>query len=404
MYPYHLLNLCNILRYLQVWINETNLKQPGMSSSDEEDPCVVLDNGSHRIKAGYAGDDSPRSIFRTIVGTPLFEGQTIDGKSQQKFYVGDQLKIEDMDTLEIRRPIERGIVTDWEAMGAVWNFVFGDLRVNPSDHNVLVTEPQMNPKSNREKMAQVMFEKIQPRGMYVISPNVLSLYASGRGSGLVVDSGFEVTSVMCIYEGRKVAQSIFRSDIGGNDITNYLIELLGKRGFTFTTAKEIEEVSIIKERCAYVCTNPEAQKEDDIYTFSNGTIVCLGNERFQCMEAMFDPSLIGSKACGIHELIVKSIKACPMHVRGDICCNVIVSGSNTMTPGIATRIDQELRKVLPVNRKIKVIAPPERRSSTWIGGSIVSSLSLAQNMWITPMHYDEYGPNVVYRPEFTRYG
>ncbi|XP_033755513.1 actin, cytoplasmic 2-like isoform X4 [Pecten maximus] len=376
-----------------------------MSSSDENDICVVIDNGSHRIKAGFAGDDGPRSVFRTIVGAPLYEGQMTAGRPQKKYYVGDEV-IANMDILDIRRPIERGIVTDWEAMETVWKHAFDDLCVKSSDTNVLVTEPPMNPRSNREKMAQIMFEKFNPRGMYVVGPNVLSSFSSGRGTGLVIDSGFEVTDVGCIFEGYKLTQSMFRSDIGGNDITNYLIELLTKRNRVFTTASEIEEANTMKERCAYVSTNPETEKVDDIkkdYTCSNGTTVCLGEERFQCMEAMFDPSLIGSKTCGIHELIVKSIKACPVDVIRDFYCSIILTGSNTMVPGFVSRLEQELRASLPASRCIKVVAPPERPYSTWIGGSIWGSLSSTQSLWITPADYDEFGPNIVYRSEFTKY-
>ncbi|XP_021373905.1 actin, cytoplasmic 2-like isoform X1 [Mizuhopecten yessoensis] len=376
-----------------------------MWSSDEEEDCVVLDNGSHRIKAGFAGHDTPRIDFRTVIGTPLYQGQTIGGKPQKKYFVGDQV-IENIDVLDIRRPIERGIVTDWDAMERVWHHVFDELRTVPSDMSVLVTETPMNPKSQREKIAQIMFEKIQPRGMYVVSPNVLSLYSSGRGSGLVIDSGYEVTDVVCIFEGHKVRQSMFRADIGGNDITHYLIELLGKRGYAFTTAKEVEEVSVMKEKYAYVSNNPQTENVDNIrqeYTFSNGTTICLDYERFQCMEAMFKPHLIGSDACGIHELIVKSIKACPVDVRNDIYCSFILSGGNTMTEGLVSRLEQELRALLPLNRRIKVIAPPERRISTWVGGSIWGSLSSSQQLWMTPVEYDEFGPSIVYRSKFTQH-
>ncbi|XP_060075292.1 uncharacterized protein LOC132554981 [Ylistrum balloti] len=377
-----------------------------MSTSDEEDPTIVLDNGSYKVKAGYAGDNSPRSIFRTLVGTPLYQHSMNEGMSRRKCYVGDQV-IKNMDALDVRRPIERGIVTDWDVMETVWHHVFSDLRINPIDNNVLVTEPLLNPMTNREKMAQVMFEKIQPRGMYVISPNILSLYASGRMTGLVINSGYEVTSVICVYEGFKIAQSIFRSDIGGNDVTNYLIELLGKRGYSFTTDEEQEEVHMMKEICAYVSENPKAEMMNNVktdYTLSNGNTIHLGHERFQCMEAMFKPELIGSNAYGIHELIVKSIEACPIHHQTELCSNIILSGSNTMQRNIASRVDQELKKLLPSNVKVKVIAPPERRSSTWIGGSVICSLTAAEDMWMRPADYDEFGPNIIFRPEFNKYG
>ncbi|XP_069112430.1 actin, cytoplasmic 1-like isoform X2 [Argopecten irradians] len=373
-----------------------------MSESHIEDDCVVIDNGSHTIKAGYAANDAPLILFRTVTGAPLHQDKTNDGESK-KCYVGDEV-INDMDALDIRRPIERGVVTDWDAMERIWDFTFKSLDATPSDKNVLLTDLQMNPKWNREKMAQVMFEKFQPQGMFVFSPNVLSHYANGRVSALLLESGFEVTSVVCIYEGRKIAQSMFRSDIGGNDVTHYLIELLGKRGYSFTTPKEIEEVRTMKETCAFVSLDPEAEKEDKIkkeLTCSDGTTICLGNERFQCMEAMFNPTLIGSSACGIHELILKSIEACPIHVRADIYVNLILSGGNTKVAGLADRIDQELRKVLPTRFRKRVIAPPERLYSSWIGGSIVSSLTTTQNLCMRSADYEEFGPNVVYNPGFS---
>ncbi|XP_060075318.1 actin, clone 302-like [Ylistrum balloti] len=373
--------------------------------SDEVPVCVVLDNGSHTIKTGFAGDDGPVRIFRTVKGTPLLEDHMIKDSSKKKCYVGDEV-IANMDVLDIRRPIERGIVTDWDAMETVWHHVFDDICVKPSNVNVLVTEPQMNPKSNREKLAQIMFEKIQPQGMYIFSSNVLSHYACGRVSGLVVDSGYEMTSVVCVYEGYKVSQCIFRSDIGGNDVTNYLIELLGKRGYSFTTAKEIEEANTMKDRLAFVAENPEAVDVDSItkdYTLSNGNTIHLGYERFQCVEAMFKPKLIGSNDYGIHELVLKSIKSCPFDTRLDICANVIITGGNTMIDGLSSRLDKEIRAVLPTNIRIKVIAPPERRYSSWIGGSIVGSLYTARQMCMRPAEYDEFGPNIVYRPQFFNY-
>ncbi|XP_060075362.1 actin-like [Ylistrum balloti] len=376
-----------------------------MSSSDDEDVCVVLDNGSYRIKAGFAGDDEPRSFFRTVVGTPLYEGQTISGRPLEKCYIGDQV-IENMDALDVRRPIERGIVTDWDVMETVWHQVFNDLHVDSSDCYALITEPPLNPKSNREKMAQIIFEKLQSQGMYALGPNVLTLFSSGRGSGLVIDSGYEVTTVGCVFEGWKLTQTMFRYDIGGNDITNYLIELLGKCGYSFTTTKEIEEVNMMKEQCAFVSENPEAENMDNIkkdYTLSNGSSISLGYERFQCMEALFKPNLIGSNACGIHEMIEKSIKACPADIISMMSCNVILAGSNTMVEGLVSRLTRELQKLLPSTIRTKIVAPPERPFSTWIGGSIFGSLSSTRQIWTRPADYDEFGPNVVYRPEYFLY-
>ncbi|XP_069112427.1 uncharacterized protein [Argopecten irradians] len=377
-----------------------------MSSTDEDDVCVVvLDNGSYKIQAGFAGDDAPRSRFRTVVGIPLYEGQTVGGRPPKNCYVGDGA-IAYMDILDVRRPIERGVVTDWDAMESVWKYAFDDLFVKSSETNVLLTEPPLNPKTNREKMTQVMFEKFSPLGLYVMGPTLLSLFSSGRGTGLVIDSGYEVTTVGCIYEGYKLPQTMFRCDIGGNDITNYLIELLAIKGYTFSTASEIEEVQNMKNLHAFVSATPEEEKVNNIemdYTCSDGTTIRLGYERFQCMEAMFNPTLVGSNAFGIHELIAKSITACPQDFIRDLCRNIIISGSNTMAQGLVARLQKELETLMPSLLRVKVVAPPERKSSTWIGGSIRGSLSTTESLWITQTDYDEFGPNVIYRSDFNQY-
>lgn len=367
-----------------------------MASLEDGYPCVILDNGSYQIKSGFAGEDAPRYIFRTIVGSHFYEGNGFLGGDH--CYIGNKA-IDMTDVLDVRTPIERGVVTDWDAMGQIWTHVLNDHLIKPSEGFILVTESAMNSKSNKEKMIQVMFEKFHPRGMNVISPNVLSIYSPGRLNGLVVDSGYETTIVGCIYEGFLIPQSIFRSDIGGNDITHYLIELLSKQGYSFTTTKEIEEANRMKEQCAFVSNNPEAEKyhiKTD-YTCSGGTVVSLGYETFQCMEAMFNPTLINSDAPGIHKLIINSINACPRDVIRDFYCNIILAGGNTMAIGLVARLKQELQAMLPIESRIKIVAPPERRYSTWIGGSIIGRISAAQTMWITAADYDEYGPSVFFR-------
>jgi len=126
----------------------------------------------------------------------------------------------------------------------------------------------------------------------------------------------------------------------------------------------------------------------------------LGNERFRCPEVLFQPSFIGKEANGIHDTTFQSIMKCDVDIRRDLYLNVVLSGGSTMFPGIGGRMTKELTSLAPSTVKVRCVAPPERKYSVWIGGSILSSLSTFQQMWISKEEYDEAGPTIVHRKCF----
>uniref|UniRef100_A0A6B2LLZ9 Actin n=1 Tax=Arcella intermedia TaxID=1963864 RepID=A0A6B2LLZ9_9EUKA len=136
------------------------------------------------------------------------------------------------------------------------------------------------------------------------------------------------------------------------------------------------------------------------YELPDGQVITVGNERFRCPEALFQPSFLGRESSGIHECTYNSIMKCDVDIRKDLYGNVVLSGGTTMFPGIADRMQKELVNLAPSTMKIKIIAPPERKYSVWIGGSILASLSTFQQMWISKEEYDESGPAIVHRKCF----
>ena len=285
------------------------------------------------------------------------------------------------------------------------------------EHPVLLTEPPHNPTSHREQLAEIFFETFRAPALFVAPPAVLSLYASGRTTGVVLDVGEGVTHCIPVYEGYALPHSIIRSDLGGGDVTKRLQLLLRKNGLAFSTTAESDFCSLMKEEVCYVSNKPTGGMSNDYdirtasdntttsatttpkaqYQLPDGQVITLDNERHRSSEVLFNPSLIGSEERPIHDVLLTSILQSDMDLRSTLFTNIVLSGGSTLLPGLGDRLLYEVRQRAPDRTKIRISAPPERGESAWVGGSILASLATFKNMWVGRTEYEEYGPSILHR-------
>lgn len=373
----------------------------------QPNPAVVIDNGSGMIKCGLNSHDLPTSVFPNLVGTERYE-KVMQGSTSPSILYGHEANTR-RGALSLKYPVSHGIVDDWESMESIWiNMYSNELRLDPSQHNALLTEAPLNPKLNREKMISIFFDTFQVPAFYLGVQAVLSLYSSGKMTGVVFDSGDGVTHIVPTYEGFGLTHAIRRLDIAGSDVTEYLSRILSDRGVYLKSSSEMESVREMKEKLCYVALDYESELKNaetshnvqKSFILPDGQEVVIGVERFKAPEAMFQPNFVGKDVPGVSQSTEESIKKCDLDIRRALYENVMMSGGSTMYRGIRRRLEKDLKNGAPASARVVVAADPQRKFSVWIGGKILSELSSFESNWITSAEYQEYGPSIVHRKCF----
>eukprot|EP01114_Cavostelium_apophysatum_P015221 TRINITY_DN4104_c0_g1_i2.p1 TRINITY_DN4104_c0_g1~~TRINITY_DN4104_c0_g1_i2.p1 ORF type:complete len:980 (+),score=294.81 TRINITY_DN4104_c0_g1_i2:774-3713(+) len=377
---------------------------PTLRTLSEEawNQAIILDNGSGTVKVGFANETSPKYVFPAVIGKPMYSSiQSQSGNTKNILYVGEEA-LSKRGLLRLNYPIEHGIVTNWEDVEALWSHTFRNvLKVSSKERPVMLTEAPLNPKANREKMQEIMFEKFEVPALYVAIQAVLTLYALNETTGFVLDSGDGVTHAVPIYEGFTVSHAISRFNLAGRDITDYLSVLLSERGIYQQTTFEKETVRDMKERLSYVAEDFGAEMKKDVktleksYQLPDGQTIKIGNERFRCAEALFQPNMRGLDTGGIQHLTFQSIQSCDLDVRKDLYANIVLSGGTTCIEGFEKRFTSELASLS--GAKVNLQMNPNKKFAVWQGGCVLAGLNSFRDHWITKQEYLEFGPNIIHR-------
>ncbi|XP_037360122.1 actin-like protein 9 [Talpa occidentalis] len=363
--------------------------------------AVVIDMGTGACKVGFAGQARPIYTVTTIVGCHPKKASNSKQPVLETF-IGEAAR--SRPELTLVQPMRHGIVVDWDAAELIWRHMLEhDLRVATWDHPLLFSDPPFSPSTNREKLVEVAFESLRSPAMYVVHQSVLSVYAHGRVSGLVVDTGHGVTYTVPVLQGYNLPHATERLDLAGTHLTAFLAEVLRGTGLPLGQ-QDLDTVEDIKHRYCYVAPHflkQQARLEQECrrtLKLPDGRTVTLGKELFQCPELLFSPpKMPGLSPVGVPAMASQSLHKVPLEAQAEVAPNVLLCGGSSLFAGFEARFRTELLHSRPHQAPVAVVAQPNRNFSVWIGGSILASLRTFQPCWVLREQYEEQGPHIVYR-------
>ena len=324
----------------------------------------------------------------------------------KQIMIGDEI-IGFRSLLELSHPITEGVIVDEEDLYRLWEYTLTEkLHIQDlSDKKIIVTEAPLNPLENKQKIFEILFEKLGVGAVNIEPQAKCSLFAEGIDTGIVLDSGDGVTHCIPVSDGNILKYSIERMDIAGRHITEYLCRLLQKKGYAFNSSADFEFVRELKEKYCFVSNDIESDRKleretsyyNSYHLLPDETRIRISDEKFEAPEILFNPYLIGKEYDGIPLMMMKSINNCPVDCRPGLYKNIILSGASTLFPGFASRVENEIKNLYKQttlkntkDKKIKininVIDSPKRKYSVFIGASIIANHyndSENDDYWIT---------------------
>ena len=282
-------------------------------------PVIVFDNGSGYLKAGLSNIETPICTIPALIGRPMLRhAEKIEKIQLKPLMIGDEATPA-RSLLELTYPMEEGIIKNDKDMELLWDYVLkkklGLTKADLKERKILMTEAPSNPTKNKEKMAEILFEKINI-GYFNIEPQAkMTLYSEAEETGVILDSGDGVTHVIPIVHNYLLHHSIKRLDIAGRHITNYLTRLLQIKGYAFNSTADFELIRELKEKYCFVScdikSDRKLEKETTYYNtitkLPDGRKIRISSEKYEAPEILFQPDLVQNEMPGVHEMLYKCI-------------------------------------------------------------------------------------------------
>ena len=372
---------------------------------------IIIDIGSGEIKAGFSGEEKPKVTFNNYFGEPKYKKiiRTFDNETKEKTeqYIGEDCD-KDLGLIKLRYPVIHGSFENESDILTIFSHIFTKLGLNSQEikeHPVLITEPILNPSKNREQITHTLVDNLGVPGIFFASQPLLSLFSTSATSGTVLESGEGVTQSCVVYEGYSIPSSYERYNYGGKDVTEFLRDLLKKKGYHFYNSTELKIINDIKENLCYLQIN----KRNDSYKKTNhiksspyylpdGSNISIGEERILAPELLFNPEYTGKEYLGFTDMIISSINRIDIDLKKSSYENIWLSGGNTSFKELDGKLVNELKNKLGKDYRINIfenekINPKYR---CWVGGNIISTMEVFKTMWVTRYEWNEKGSRIIH--------
>jgi actin-related protein len=367
---------------------------------------IIIDLGSSEVKAGFRTENKEPSLcFPSYIGEPKYN-KILRPLNKNNYQYKEEFIGEDcnpyLGILKLRYPIKHGAFENEKDISLIFNHIFSKLNLKEEDLSqrpLLITEPILNPKKNREMISTLLFEKYNiPALIFGYQPS-LSLFAFSDLKGVIVESGEGVTQICSISEGNPIPSSFMRSDFGGEDVNEYLRRLLKLRGIDLNSDTEKLLLSEIKKKYV-VCALDRKKEEITIskYTLPDHNVIQLEKEGSLASEVLLKPSLVGKNCLGIHQMIATCIEKSNCELREQLCSTIKLTGGNLSIKGLNEIMHTIIKNLLPkYHNKIKIKPNPNSTISCWIGGNIVANLGIFKDLLITKKNWEENGNDIIHK-------
>ena len=372
---------------------------------------IIIDLGSSEIKSGYRSNISNSSsiqCFPSYIGEPKYD-KILRSLNKNKSQYKEQLVGDDcvpyLGVLRLRYPIKHGIFENDRDISLIFNHIFSKLKLSPekvASHPLLISEPILNPKSNREKIASILFEKYNvPSLMFAYQP-ILSLFPFFQTSGIVLESGDGVSQICAICDGYSIPSSFIRGDFGGEDVSDYFRKLLKMRGVDLISDTEKLLMHEIKKKNLFC--NLEGKKEENAatkYILPDLNAIQIDSEKYMAPRVLLNPSLVGKNCLGLHQMVVACIEKVDLELREKLVDKILFTGGNINIKGLYEILNNQIKKLLYNNDYVKRLkTKPNQTSSTiscWQGGNIISSLGIFKDLLISKKNWEENGNKILHK-------
>eukprot|EP00929_Paragymnodinium_shiwhaense_P071661 TRINITY_DN36412_c0_g1_i1.p1 TRINITY_DN36412_c0_g1~~TRINITY_DN36412_c0_g1_i1.p1 ORF type:complete len:423 (+),score=74.71 TRINITY_DN36412_c0_g1_i1:146-1414(+) len=407
---------------------------------------VVIDIGTGYTKMGLAGNIEPQFIIPTCVANSTKSGGAVhtsqsQGNSDTNFYIGEEAYARKTSmNYALSYPVSKGRIENWDDIERfLHQALYRNLRVVPEEHLFCMTETPFNSQENKERLAEIMFETFNVKGMHLGTQAVFALVAKEMSegktlanldlTGLVIDAGDGQTQVIPVADGYVIPSGVQELPVGGKQVTDFIAEMLTDRGEPVPAEVRMEAARQININHSYLCKDvvDEYAKydKDPAGRFKQHSgenpktkekwTVTVGYERFLAPELFFNPEIFSeTQTLPLPKVVDACIQSCPIDYKRRLYSNIVVAGGSSSFLHFKERLERDVQSLVD-ERLIKrgdetgVAAEPlpvkvysHKRSAcryaAWLGASLWSESPVFERSCKLKQDYDEIGPACMRTP------